>query len=334
MAKTLISDIIIPEVFDSYVTEKTAELANFLLGGIITQDAAFNKLASSGGKILKMPFYQDLTGSDELLSDSSSLTVNNITTSQDQAVLHMRGKAWSVNDLAKALSGSDPMRAIADLVAEYWARRQEATLISTVEGVMADNIANDSGDMHVDVGTGNDNISAVNLDADVFTDTRATFGDRSTGLAGIAMHSDVYHNLLKLDTNGKDFQAESAGGQEITTYRGLKVIVDDSLPFTPQVGPGDNDAAALYTSYLFGTGAIALGDGGAPVASETDRDVLAGDEILVTRRHFIMHPRGVPFQSASVAGDAPTNAECELAANWDRAYERKNVRIASVITNG
>lgn len=47
----------------------------------------------------------------------------------------MRGKAWRTNDLAKALSADDPMRAIGDLVAAYWARRQQATLLSTLKGV-------------------------------------------------------------------------------------------------------------------------------------------------------------------------------------------------------
>ncbi len=47
-----------------------------------------------------------------------------------------------------------------------------------------------------------------------------------------------------------------------------------------------------------------------------------------------MHPRGVKWLDASVAATFPTNTETEAAANWERVYERKNVRIASLITNG
>ena len=147
MAATKISNIIVPEVFDPYFTERTAELAALYLGGMITRDEQFDELASSGGTILKMPFYKDLTGDDEVLSDASALTPGAITTAQDQSRLHMRGRAWGVNDLAKALSGDDPMRAIGDLTAAYWARRYQAILLASLKGVFADNSANDSGDL-------------------------------------------------------------------------------------------------------------------------------------------------------------------------------------------
>ena len=69
--------------------------------GIISPSAELNKLASAGGSLINMPFWSDLTGDDEILSDSSSLAVNPISSGQDKAVLYMRGKAWGVNDLAK-----------------------------------------------------------------------------------------------------------------------------------------------------------------------------------------------------------------------------------------
>ena len=49
--------------------------------------------------------------------------------------------------------------------------------------------------------------------------------------------------------------------------------------------------------------------------------------ILINRRHFILHPRGIKFKNASVAGDSPTNAELAAADNWERVYESKNIRI-------
>ena len=55
------------------------------------------------------------------------------------------------------------------------------------------------------------------------------------------------------------------------------------------------------------------------------RDALNSDTFLVNRRRFILHPRGVKFTSASVAGANPTNAELETAANWVRVWENKNV---------
>ena len=50
---------------------------------------------------------------------------------------------------------------------------------------------------------------------------------------------------------------------------------------------------------------------------------LDSDTVLINRRRYILHPRGVKFTSASVAGDSPTNAELETAANWVRVWESK-----------
>ncbi len=329
MADTKISDVIVPEVFNQYVIEKTAELTNFYMGGIISRSAELDALALKGGRLINMPFWSDLTGADEVLSDSSSLTVNAITSGQDIAVLHARGKAWGVNDLATALSGDDPMGAIASLVAEYWARRKQELLIASLTGVFADNVANNSADMVNDVAIedGDNATDAALFNGDTFIDTQDTFGDALGMLGGMAVHSKVYNNLKK--TDNISFEKESLGNLEIETYRGLRIIVNDTLPTV-----AGGTSGTKYTSYLFGQGAFGYGEGSAPVPTETDRDSLAGTDILINRSHFVMHPRGVKWLDASVAATFPTNTETEAAANWERVYERKNVRIASLITNG
>ena len=83
-----------------------------------------------------MPFWQDLTGDDELLDDQNPLTPGKIEAAQDEAVILRRGRAWGANDLAANLAGDDPMKAIADLVAAYWARRMQAILVAKLAGAM------------------------------------------------------------------------------------------------------------------------------------------------------------------------------------------------------
>lgn len=317
------------DIFNQYVTERTSDMANLSFSGIMVNDPKLNVLASAGGTMVNMPFYQDLTGDSEVLSDSSSLTVNKITTGKDIARLHARGKAWGVNDLAAALSGDDPMMAIGDLVANYWVRDMEQTLIKSLSGVFADNVANDSGDMVNDVAIEDGNAAtAANLfSGDAFIDAESTFGDVIGNIGGIAVHPVVYAKMRKLGLI--DFLPEQNAPSQIPFYMGKRVIVSRHCP---RVAGGTS--GFKYTTYLFGNGAVGLGDGGAPVPTETDRDSLAGSDILITRRHFLMHPLGVKWTEASVAGQFPTNAECALAANWDRVYERENVRIASLVTNG
>lgn len=326
---TRIADIIVPEVFDPYVTERTAELAALYLGGVITNDEQFDALANSGGRIIEMPFFKDLTGDDEVLSDTSALTPAKIGTSKDRSRLFMRGRAWGVNDLAKALSGADPMRAIADLVALYWARRYQAVLINSLNGVFGDNAANDSGDMVHDVAIEDgDNAAAANLiGPSAVIAAAGTLGDAAGKLTAIAMHSTVFQTLQ--NQNVIVYEKASNADIRFPTYLGYRVIVDDGMPAVAGTTSGFK-----YTTYLFGEGAVAYGQGGAPVPSETDRDSLAGEDFLITRTHFIMHPRGIAWQEASVGGESPTNAEAATATNWDRVYERKNVRFAKLVTNG
>ena len=66
---------------------------------------------------------------------------------------------------------------------------------------------------------------------------------------------------------------------------------------------------------------------------ELARVPLDSDTVLINRRRYILHPRGVKFTSASVAGDSPTNAELETAANWVRVWENKNVRLVAITHN-
>lgn len=304
MAKTKIADVIVPEVFNPYVVERTTELSALYQSGIISTNPELNALASSGGKLINMPFWNDLDGDDEVLSDSQALTPAKIDAEQDVAVLLMRGKAWSANDLAKALSGNDPMGGIANLVAQYWNRRIQAALISMLDGVFA------SASMAGNVDSSNDEITASRT-----IDALQLLGDAKDKLTAFAMHSAVQAKLAKDDLI--DFAMDSEGRPSIPTYLGKRIIVDDGCPTD----------GTDYTTYIFGQGAIGYGEGNAPVPTETDRDTLAGDDILVNRKHFILHPRGVAFQNAVVAGSSPTNTELENANNWNRVYQNKNIRI-------
>lgn len=313
MSKTRIVDIIVPQVFNPYVIQRTAELSALSAAGIISNDPQLDALATAGGKLINMPFWNDLTGDDEVLSDSGALTPEKISASQDVAALFMRGKAWSTNDLAKALSGDDPMAAIGDLVAGYWARRRQTLLFSMLKGVFA--AASMSGNVKdISALTGTD----CNIGGAAFIDALYTLGDAAGKITAVAMHSAVYAALRKQDLIAT---IKNSDGQEFETYMGRRVIVDDGCPV----------ATGVYTTYLFGEGAIGLGNGAAPVPTETDRDSLAGDDILINRQHFVLHPRGVKFTASSVAGASPTNAECEAAANWNRVYENKNVRLIKFV---
>lgn len=324
MAPTRIADVIVPQVFNPYVVQRTAELSALQQAGIISNDATLDALASSGGRLINMPYWNDLTGADEVLSDTTALTPQNITSAQDVAALLLRGKAWAANDLAGALAGSDPMAAIGNLVASFWARQRQKTLISILRGVFASTSM--AGNVH-DIGTNTD-ATAADFDAGSFIDAVQKLGDAKDRLTAVSMHSAVQASLSKKDLIATERNSQ---GQFVNTFMGHRVIVDDGHPIEVRdVDPTATvDNRNVYTSYIFGEGAIGLGNGGAPVPTETDRDSLAGDDILINRQHFVLHPRGVAFQNAAVVGSSPTNAELQNATNWNRVYQNKNIRIVA-----
>jgi hypothetical protein len=311
--KTIISNVIVPEVFNPYVIERTAELSAFYQSGIIARNPELDRLASSGGKLVNMPFWEDLTGPDEVLSDQRALTVGRIEASQDVAALLARGRAWSVNDLAKALSGDDPMAAIGDLVAAYWARRFQAILIATLAGIFGDSTTGMDDNIH-DI-SAESTAATRSIAAGTAVDAIYKLGDSADKLTGFAMHSATVAKLAKDDLI--EYIKPSEGSVEVPYFLSKPVVEDDGLPV----------ANGVYTTYLFGAGAFGWGEGGAPVPTETARDALSGDDILVNRRHFILHPRGVAFKNDAVDGATPSNTELANYENWERVYEPKNVRI-------
>ena len=335
MAKMLVSDIYIPTQFEKYAIERTAELCNFGRCGIIQRDPVFDRIAAEGGRTVELPFWKDLSATRQILSDSASLTVNKTTADKDIARIHNDAQAFSVNHLAEVISGDDPVGAIVDMVAEYWARIDEGLVISSLKGLIG--ASGMSGNL---LAIHSESVAATStstkLTGSTFIDACAKLGDAAPKLTMVGMHSATEAALKKLDLI--DYVPDSQGQARLATFQGRKVIVDDNLP--TRTGTTDG---TVYTTFLFGPGAFCKGvaplsgrpllGGRGTEAAELYRDALASDTTLVSRRRYILHPRGVKFTSASVAGDSPTNAELETAANWTKVYEAKNVRIVGITHN-
>ncbi len=335
MAKTAVADIIIPTEFERYAIERTAEISRFAQSGIIENAPEFDELAAGGGREVQMPFWKDLVAARQILSDAGALTVNKITSGSDIARIQNDAQVWGVNHLAKQISGDDPMQAIVDLVAKYWARTDEGIIISSLKGVFASgSMAGNLLAIHSELIAGQS--AATRLNGATFVDACTKLGDAADRLTSVAMHSATEAALRKLDLI--DFIPDSEGKAMLRTFQGRNVIVDDSLPL--RAGTTDGQ---VYTTYLFGSGAF--GKGVAPLDGtalqggfgtegvEIARVALESDTVLINRRRYILHPRGVKFTSAAVAGDSPTNTELENGANWSRVFENKNVRLVAITHN-
>ena len=329
MSITKLSDVIVPELFNPYVIQKTLEKSALVQSGIITANAEFDKLASQAAPVVNMPFFEDLSGESEQIIEDADLTPDKITSKKDVAAIIRRAKMWSATDLSAALAGKDPMEAIASLVAGFWTRDMQKELIAILNGIFG-TFTPDGGSATTRLASNLLDISALTSgaakwSASAFIDAQQLLGDAQAQLEAIAMHSATYSNLKKQNLISTEHPSMDVSFE---AYQGKRVIVDDGCPIA---GTGANQ---IFTSYLFGGGAIALGNGSPVgfVATEVDRDKKKGSGVdyLINRKTMILHPRGVQFTNANVAKtEGPSRLELQDAKNWLPVYEPKQIRIVA-----
>ena len=329
MAITTISDVIVPDVFTSYMLKETMEKAGVFTSGLVQQDGLMASLLAGGGRLFQHPFWKDLdnTGSS-VATDAVAdvLTPGEITAAKMQFVRQFRTRGWSTADLVTELAGDNPMMRIVSRVSDYWAREFNRLTISTMNGLLNDNITNDSGDMVYSAGVGVGGATATDgITAEAVLETKQTMGDAADSLQILVMHSRIFTNLQQQQLIV--FTPNARGEIKFGTYLGYRVVVSDTVPVS----------GGQYTTYLCAPGVIGYAEKPPLIPVETYRLPLtgmgAGTETMVTRRQFSLHPYGFNWTDSSCAGQFPTTAEIETTANWDRKYvERKQVPIAALIT--
>lgn len=309
MAVVNISDILTPQVWNQYGSSLSTEQSVFWQSGIVSSMEGV-ALPNGGGSI-NIPYFGDLTGDAEVLSDSDALTPGNITAAKQVAVIIGRGRAWGTNDLAAVFAGADPAAAILSRVAAYWTRQMQSELLNVLSGVFA--AASMSG-LVSDISVGaSEELRCFN--ANTFIDATQKLGDAKSSVSAIAMHSATEAYLAKAQMI--EYETTALKSDRMPYYMGKRVVIDDGLPVS----------AGTYTSYIFGTGAVGYAE--AVIGKndmETDRDILAGEDVFTMRRRFILHPRGLRWQGTP-AGDFPTKAELATGTNWVRAFDVKQIPI-------
>lgn len=310
-----------PSEWNAYIEVATTQKSELFASGIIADNSAELGTKLEGPTVI-MPFFNDLDSGDDhgevQLDDTQDLTVDGISVDKDIAVKTLRGKAYGATDLSGDLSSADPLTAIQNRFAAWWVRRYQVGLLATLKGAlgaasMASNVLDISG------GTGD----AAKFDTESFIDASFLLGDMSGGLTAMAVHSATLKTMVKLDLI--DTIQDSQTGLTIPTYMGKRVIVDDSMPVS---GTG---ADRVFTTYLFGAGAIGYASGSPKVPVETGRDglKLMGQDWIINRKQWVMHPRGIRWIGTAAKASGPSNAELATSTNWERCYDAKLIRLAA-----
>lgn len=323
-----LADVIVPEIFNPYFVEETTRVNQFFQSGILAPVGSLN-FADRGGTQITMPYWKALNERAQLLDDNVNLEIRKIATGQDVAVQHARALVYGGTDLAAALAGSDPMQVIAAGIAENWSYEFNMQTIATLKGAMGALAAEGTPVNVLDISalTG----GAELLDTAAFIDAAQLLGDMKDRVSGVLMHSAVEAHLAKLGQIEYVETAEPPPNDRVPMFLGKRVIVDDANTPTVISGSPDYDR---YDTWLFGPGALGYGEGSPKVPSETGREALlgGGQEYLVTRRHYVIHPRGIGWDPEVGVPASVTPADAELAdeLNWARVYDPKNIRIVLI----
>jgi hypothetical protein len=354
---TRVGDVVVPEIFDPAVQNYTTEKTRIVTSGAVVVNAALSAKLNGGGLTFNMPSFTDLDNEDEDImtddaddvypapigsgapyADSNNSVPSKIGSLTEIAVRMLRHKSWSSQKLAAALSGEDPQAHIIQLVAGYWARRNQAMFVATVNGVLADNdLAPTGTDTHTQFDLtyfaspgGNYQAGVTDFNSKNFLRAALTMGDSQDDLGLVIMHSIVFHKAQVLNLIDFVPDAVNPNAAEIPFYLGRRVVVDDNMP---------NDGSSFDT-WLFGSGAFAMGIGTVDQPSETERRPRAGggagQDVLHTRISRCIHPVGYAYVGTPANG-GPGNGSgannLAAAASWSRVYpERKQIKFARLRT--
>ena len=318
MATTRLTDVVVPEEFTSYIVQNTMEKTALVEAGVAVRNGEIEAQLTAGADAFTVPNWFDL-GNDEanIVSDDPAVDAvpRKLVAGRQVIRKSFLHNSWSAMNLASELAGDDAIARIRNRAAAYWTRQAQRRLVASLNGILADNEANDSGDMVY--GT-----AATAFDAIAIINAAATLGDSMRDLSAVAMPSDVYSQELRDDLVATERQSD---GGFIQTFRGLAIVVDDGMPYSS----GDSS----YVTALFGARAVGYGVVKPRIAEGTEIENKpssgngGGQQILHSRVNLAIHPAGFSYTGIPAAA-SPSIAELAAAANWDRVFERKAIPLA------
>lgn len=335
MAETRLTNIITKDVatyLAGYMAEQSIYKSALCKSGILARNPELDSFLTGAGRTFNIPFWDMLAeGSVRVPSETVDITVDALTSDKMIAVRQLQEKAWGANAIANIFAGEDPMGQLVGKLDEYWNRRLQKYLVATIVGVIANNVADDSGDLVKDVSASETPFDDDNyIQSENIIDAYALLGDASD-FGAIAMHSVPYYRLVK--RNLIDMRPDNEQNIGFGVYLGMSVIVDDTLTVDTVTG------GYRYHTVLFRRGSIGYGESNRGIVYlETERSpkVGGGVDILYSRRQFLMHPQGFAWQDpgSGTIAIAPTTTNLETAAYWDRVFEKKNCGFVVLKTNG
>lgn len=297
-------------VFDAEFTHKLA-----LFNAMLIQAPQDMVSSEDRGDYVSIPKWDVISGNADKITDGLSTTINAMTQIKDRAVWVEREKAWGADQIIMTIAGMehDSTRALAAMLAEYWAGEIHKSGINVLTGVFGDALLS----THVYDDTGSV-INATNL-----VKAKQKLGDNATKLSSIVFNSKVEADALtaKILTYDKA-QVDSLKTGQVGSILGMNPYVTDLL-----VSTGD-----VYPTYLGRPGSMIYQTRRRPQASKTNANVQyignlevelyrnstsnGGIDALITRLSYLVHVPGVQYDATG--GINPTDTVLATSTSWTK----------------
>lgn len=330
-AVTTVGNLWTPDIWIRAASEPVVGKLMLLNSGIVAASPVLNEIASGGGTKANVPRFREPNVADEIQVASTAPTANNITASTMVAPILNRVLSMGADALAGAVSDSDPIGYIGQVIGINRLRNREVTLLNILRGFMGTAAAANSENNFVE--DEDDQTAGHLIDSIMFNDAVGRMGENVSNLTQGAMvcHSRI-HTALK-NQDDIEFIRDSQGNIILTTYKGIPLFINDLL-----IRAGST-SGSVFDTYVFAPGSVGFGEKPqsnliGDVASLTrDEDAATNDIRIFDRTRTVLHPSGAIF-GGTPAGNSATNAELATTASYTLAGDVKNTGIIRIQTNG
>lgn len=334
MATFRLVDSVPVKQFTALIEQKLIESSPFRQSGVVGTDPQITAKAQNAGLDVSIRNWKRIvSGEATSQSDDPSQKLVPGKVSQGSLIARMlsRSLAFSAMDIADFASDADAIAYAVGELARLRLADEELVLFSELVGVMADNAANDAGDMqkalHFTTGTITD---ANKINVSTLLAGRRTMGDMGGDLKTLVMHSDVVNNLREKEPNA--FVPTSKTDIGLYRYLNYNIIETDNI------GKAGTGSFPIYTTYMCGDSLFAYASRPVEKTLVQVRDEFAGngsgEETVINRFSYMLPILGFNNVQPPANGVSQTNAELSAATTWDRVEARKAIPLVKLTTNG
>lgn len=330
MASTILANVnyLAQPFADTLAGEFTHRLS--LYNGILVNGAPY--ITPDSGTTQAIPKWDVVSGDSEVITTSSTTTINNLTDMKDVGVWCEREKGWGADQMVKIVAGSDKdvTEAVASQIGEYWAKEIHRMWLKAATGVFTTALA----------GTHVKDDSGATINIPGILAAKQLLGDNMDMLQYFVMNSKVYSDAL----NDKIVTFDKAVADTYNTGS-----TGNILGMTPSYTDTLEVSGGAYPSYIGARGAglfltrkresnnltnanlFDISANGINVQVELNRvaKTAGGQDEILTRVSSCVHIPGVAYAGAV----NPTDAVLATGASWTKvATDNKTIKLLQYLS--